>query len=134
MESRYLLDTNIASCAIKGRVSAVEHRLRRVPMAQVAVSAVTEAELRYGVARLPSASRLHEIVDEFLIRTTVLPWDSGAAQHYGILRAALEAEGQPMGALDTMIAAHALSQRLVLVTNDRAFGRIPKLKIQDWTK
>ena len=134
MTSRYLLDTNIASCVIKGNVPAVRRRIVQVPMAQLAISAVTEGELRYGAARRPDAARLRTVVDEFLLRMTILPWDSEAAQHYGQIRAALEREGQPMGNLDTMIGAHALALGAVLVTNDQAFTRIEALKVEDWTK
>jgi tRNA(fMet)-specific endonuclease VapC len=134
MTSRYLLDTNTASYVIKGNIPAVRRRIVQVPMAQLAISAVTEGELRYGAARRPDAARLRTIVDEFLIRMTILPWDSEAAQHYGQIRAALERQGQPMGNLDTMIGAHALALGAVLVTNDRAFTRIRELKVEDWTK
>jgi tRNA(fMet)-specific endonuclease VapC len=134
MTSRYLLDTNIASYAIKGNIPAVRRRMVQVPMAQLAISAVTEGELRYGAARRPDAARLRAIVDEFLLRMTILPWDSEAAQHYGQIRAALEREGQPMGNLDTMIGAHALALGVVLVTNDQAFNRIRELNVEDWTK
>ena len=134
MTSRYLLDTNIASYVIKGNVPAVRRRAVQVPMAQLAISTVTEGELRYGTARRPDAARLQTIVDEFLIRMTILPWDSEAAQHYGQIRAALERQGQPMGDLDMMIGAHALALGAVLVTNDRAFTRIEALKVEDWTK
>jgi tRNA(fMet)-specific endonuclease VapC len=134
MTSRYLLDTNIASYVIKGNIPAVRRRIVQVPMAQLAVSAVTEGELRYGAARRPDAARLRTIVDEFLLRMTILPWDSEAARHYGQIRAALEREGQPMGNLDTMIGAHALALGATLVTNDRAFTRIRELKVEDWTK
>ena len=134
MTSRYLLDTNIASCVIKGNVPAVRRRIVQVPMARLAISAVTEGELRYGVARRPDAARWRTIVDEFLLRMTILPWDSEAAQHYGQIRAALEREGQPMGNLDTMIGAHALALGAVLVTNDQAFTRIEELNVEDWTK
>ena len=103
-------------------------------MTQVAVSAVTEAELHYGVARRPDATRLQAVIREFLLGLAVLPWDSEAAQQYGQLRAALEGEGQPMGNLDMMIGAQALASGLVLVTNDQAFKRIKKLKIEDWTQ
>jgi tRNA(fMet)-specific endonuclease VapC len=130
----YLLDTNIASCIVKGNNPAVDRHLMRIPMAQLAVSAVTEGELRFGAARLPHATRLHNLIEDFFVRVTVLPWDSGAAQQYGQLRATLEREGQPMGNLDVMIAAHALASDAVLVTNDHAFTRIKKLKIVDWTK
>jgi len=134
MERRYLLDTNTASYIIKGNNPAVDRRLARVPMAKLAVSAVTEGELRFGAARLPHATRLHALIEDFLLRVTMLPWDSDAARQYGELRATLEREGQPMGNLDTMIAAHALALDAVLVTNDHAFARIKKLKVVDWTK
>jgi tRNA(fMet)-specific endonuclease VapC len=134
MEIRYLLDTNIASLVIKGNSSAVDRRLVRVPMAQLAISAVTEGELRFGSARLPHATRLHNMIEDFFLRVAILPWDSEAAQQYGNLRATLERDGQPMGNLDAMIGAHALALDATLVTNDRAFTRIKKLKIEDWTK
>ena len=133
MAARYLLDTNIASYIIKGNIPSVRRRLLRVPMAQVAISAVTESELRYGVARRPGATQLQKIVEEFLLRVTVLPWDSDATQQYGHLRASLESAGSPMGNLDLMIGAHALALGAVLVTNDQAFTRIRKLKVEDWT-
>jgi|SRR5580658_8297138 tRNA(fMet)-specific endonuclease VapC len=132
--ARYLLDTNIASCIIKGNSPAVDRRLVKVAMAELAISAVTEGELRFGAARLPHATRLHSIIEDFFLHIAVLPWDSDAAQQYGQLRAALEREGQSMGNLDTMIGAHALAMGAILVTNDRAFGRIKKLKVEDWTK
>jgi tRNA(fMet)-specific endonuclease VapC len=132
--TRYLLDTNIASCIIKGNSPAVDRHLVKVPMAQLAISAVTEAELRFGAARLPHATRLHNMIEDFFLRVAVLPWDSDAAKQYGQLRATLEREGQPVGNLDTMIAAHALALDAVLVTNDHAFARIKKLKVVDWTK
>ena len=132
--TRYLLDTNIASCIIKGNSPAVDRRLVKVAMAQLAISAVTEGELRFGAARLPHATRLHNMIEDFFLRVAVLPWDSAAAQEYGQLRATLEREGQPMGNLDTMIVAHALALDAVLVTNDHAFARIKKLKVADWTK
>jgi tRNA(fMet)-specific endonuclease VapC len=130
----YLLDTNIASCIIKGNSPAVDHRLVKIPIAQLAISSVTEGELRFGAARLPHAVRLHSLIEDFLLRVAIMPWDSDAAQQYGLLRATLEREGQPMGNLDVMIAAHALAVNAVLVTNDHAFARIKKLKIEDWTR
>jgi tRNA(fMet)-specific endonuclease VapC len=132
--TRYLLDTNIASCIITGNSPAVDRRLGRVAMADLAISAVTEGELRFGAARLPHATRLHNLIEDFFLRVAILPWDSNAAQQYGQLRATLEREGQPMGNLDVMIGAHALALDAILVTDDRAFARIKKLKIEDWTK
>jgi tRNA(fMet)-specific endonuclease VapC len=134
MEERYLLDTNIASYALKGNSPVVDQHLLRVAASQLAISAVTEGELRFGAARLPQATRLNTLIEDFLLRVFILPWDSAAAQHYGRLRAALERDGRPMGNLDTMIAAHALAIGATLVTSDRAFARIKKLKVEDWTK
>ncbi|HWY69797.1 MAG TPA: type II toxin-antitoxin system VapC family toxin [Terriglobales bacterium] len=130
----YLLDTNIASYVIKGNIPQVRRRLLKVPIAEVSISVVTEAELRFGVARKPEAVRLKIAVEEFLLRVDVLPWDSEAAKQYAQVRSALERSGDPMGNLDLMIAAHALSAQAVLVTNDRVFRRVKHLKIEDWTK
>ena len=134
MPSRYLLDTNTASYIIKGNVPRVRERLLKVPMSQVLISAVTEAELLFGAARKREAVRLKTAIDEFLLRVDSLPWDSNAARRYAGVRAALEIAGPPTGNLDIMIAAHALAEEAVLVTNDRSFGRLKELKIEDWTK
>ena len=134
MSSRYLLDRNTASYIIKGNVPRVRERLLKVPMSQVLISAVTEAELLFGAARKREAVRLKTAIDEFLLRVDSLPWDSDAARRYAGVRAALEIAGTPMGNLDMMIAAHALAEEAVLVTNDRSFRRLKELKIEDWTK
>jgi tRNA(fMet)-specific endonuclease VapC len=134
MDYQYLLDTNTASYIIKGNRPALDQHLAKVPMARVALSAVTEGELRFGAARLPNNAHLHRLLEDFFVRVAILPWDSSAAQQYGELRAWLEREGRPMGNLDTMIAAHALALELILVTSDQAFSRIRKLKVEDWTK
>jgi tRNA(fMet)-specific endonuclease VapC len=131
--SLYMLDTNIASYIIKGH-PAVRRRLAAVPMHEVAISAVTEGELRYGVGRRPAATRLNTIVEEFLLRVAIHPWDSAAAREYGRTRATLEQAGAALGNLDTMIAAHALARGSILVTHDKAFARVKGLKIADWTK
>src|SRR5260370_31538220 len=102
-------------------------------MEGLGVSALTEGELRYGAARSRSAA-LQSTVEQFLLGVTVLPWDSEAARQYGELRTTLEREGRVMGSLDMMIAAHAWALDLLLITNDRAFERIKKLKTEDWTK
>ena len=131
---RYVLDTNAASYVIKGNFPRVRERLLKVPMSDVGISAVTEAELRFGVARKPDATRLKTVVEEFLLRVEILPWDSEAARHYATIRSALEDSGAPMGNLDMMIAAQALALGAVLVTHDRVFHRVKHLKIEDWTR
>jgi len=139
MPVRYLLDTNTASYVIKGNFPRVRERLLRVPMADVGVSVVTEAELRFGIIRRPDAPKLKLAVEEFLLRVEVLPWDSLAAQNYAELRAILESHGQPMGNMDMMITAQALAAKSILVTSDHVFRRIKDLgikemKIDDWTQ
>jgi tRNA(fMet)-specific endonuclease VapC len=134
MAIRYLLDTNTVTYVIKGNFPRVRERLLRVPMSEVGISVITEAELRFGVARLPQASKLGIVVDEFLLRVEVLAWDSAAAQAYARLRAELEAGGEPMGNMDIMIAAQAVAAAATLVTNDRVFQRVTAMKIEDWTK
>ena len=74
------------------------------------------------------------MVEEFLLRVEILPWDSDAAKSYARLRSDMERVGEPMGNLDMMIAAHALAVQAVLVTHDRVFHRVKQLKIEDWTK
>ncbi|MGA2204515.1 MAG: type II toxin-antitoxin system VapC family toxin [Terriglobales bacterium] len=134
MAVRYLLDTNSASYVIKGNFPRVRERLLKVPMAEVGISVVTEAELRFGVARRPEAATLKRVVEEFLLRVEVLPWNSEAAQQYARIRASLEKEGEPMGNLDLMIAAQAVAVGATLVTNDRVFRRVKGLKVEDWSR
>ena len=134
MPVRYLLDTNTVSYIIKGNRPRVRERLLRVPMAEVGISVITEAELLFGLARRPEATSLKTVVEEFLIRVEVLPWDSEAAQQYSRIRATLEGAGEPMGNLDLMIAAQALASAFVLVSSDAVFRRVKGLKIEDWSK
>src|ERR1700685_3580787 len=102
MAVRHLLDTNTVSYVIKSNFPRVRERLLRVPMSQVGISVITEAELRFGLARRPEAKNLKTVVEEFLLRVEVLPWDSDAAQQYARTRAALEREGESIGNLDLM--------------------------------
>jgi tRNA(fMet)-specific endonuclease VapC len=134
MAVRYLLDTNTVSYIIKGTFPHVRERLLKVPISAVGISVVTEAEMRFGVARLPQATKVAIVVEEFLLRVEVLPWDSPAARQYARLRAALEEHGEPMGNLDLMIAAEALAVDAILVSNDRVFRRVKGLKVEDWTR
>jgi tRNA(fMet)-specific endonuclease VapC len=134
MAVRYLLDTNTVSYVIKGIFPHVRERLLKVPISEVGISVITEAELRFGVARLAQATKLAIVVEEFLLRVEVLPWDSPAARHYARLRAMLEERGEPMGNLDLMIAAEALAAGAILVSNDRVFRRVKGLKVEDWTR
>jgi len=132
MPPRYLLDTNTVSYTIKGNVPRVRERLQKVPVSDVAISVITEAELRFGVQKYPAATRLKVIVQEFLSLVDIRAWDSEAARHYATLRAIVEREGRLMGNLDIMIAAHAMALGAVLVSGDRVFRRVKGLLIEDW--
>ena len=134
MAVRYLLDTNTCSYIIKGNRPHVRDYLMKVPLSDVGISAVTEAELRFGVVRLPEARKLALVVEEFLLRLEILPWASDEARLYARLRATLEREGHPLGNLDMMIAAQALAADALLVTSDRAFKRVNGLRIDNWTR
>jgi tRNA(fMet)-specific endonuclease VapC len=134
MPVRYLLDTNTVSYIIKGNRPRVREGLLKVATAEVGISVITEAELLFGLVRRPDATQLKIVVEEFLLRVEILPWDSEAARQYASIRAMLEAKGQPMGNLDLMIGAQALASGIVLVTSDAAFRRVKGLKIEDWSK
>lgn len=129
--SRYLLDTDTVSFSLRG-LGRVADRLREHRPSEIAVSAVTVAELRYGAARRRSR-RLDQLLDTFLEAVAVRPFDRAAADRYGELAADLASRGEPIGMADAMIAAHALALGTVLVThNRRHFERIAGLGIDDW--
>ncbi|MHB1282224.1 MAG: PIN domain-containing protein [Acidithiobacillus sp.] len=127
-----MLDTNTVSHLLREH-PVVTKRIVAVPMASLCISAITEGELLFGLAKRPVAKRLHVAVREFLRRVDVLPWDSSTAEHYGIVRADMERRGRILASLDLLIATHALSVGAVLVTNDRAFSQMADLKVEDWT-
>ncbi len=132
---RYMLDTNTASYIIKGEPAVIRERLRSVPMANVCISAITEAELLRGVAKKPEAKRLPIAVKEFLLRVEILSWGSAAAAAYAQLRTACENEGKPLGTMDMLIAAHSVAAGSILITNDKAFYNVKHhLVLEDWTK
>jgi len=133
MTPRYMLDTNIVSFLIRGRAS-VTARIRFTPTSSLCISAVTEAELEYGLAKHRVSDRTQRALIEFLSRTESMPWSSAEARAYGHLRAGLERKGLTLAAMDLQIAAHALSLGATLVTNDAAFAQIPGLATEDWTQ
>ena len=132
---RYMLDTNIVVYARNARPEAVLERFRRYRPEDLCVSAITLAELEYGAARSsrPEQNRLALMV--FLSNIAVLPFDADAAREYGTIRRALESAGSPIGANDCLIASHARSRGLTLVTNNtREFERVPGLRIENWAR
>ena len=132
--SLYLLDTNMASHAIRGDLPRVRERLIALPIHSAAVSAVTRGELKYGLAKRGSPVSLSALVHEFLIRIEVLPWTGEVADVYGTLKASCRSEGINLEARDMMIAAHAVATEATLVTRDKSFSYVGRgLKIDDWS-
>ena len=130
--SRYMLDTNTVSHLLRKHPTVTKHVVTH-PMASLCISAITEAELLFGLAKRPDATQLHLAAHEFLRRVEVLPWDSVAADQYGNTRATMEKRGKNLAPLDMLIGSHALSLKIILVTNDQAFSQVPDLHIEDWT-
>jgi tRNA(fMet)-specific endonuclease VapC len=130
---KYLIDTNVCIAFLNRSVHAVCLRMAREDPADIAVSAVTIAELTYGAHRGRRSAATLRALDEFTDALTVLPLDAAAARHAGRVRADLEARGRPIGPNDLLIAATALSHDLTLVThNSREFGRVSGLRTEDW--
>lgn len=128
----WMLDTNTLSALIRGPSPALVQRLAAVGGESVCTSIVVACEMRYGVQRKGSAA-LTARVEALLAEVTVLPFDGEADQHYADIRCALERVGTPVGSHDLLIAAHARSRGLVVVThNVREFKRIPGLQVEDW--
>ena len=128
----YLLDTNICIYIINRRPPHVFEHFAGKTYGQVAISSITGAELSFGAAKSGSA-RNQQALDKFLAPLEILPFDEAAMHHYGELRADLERTGRPIGALDTLIAAHALALGATLVTNNiREFERVPALPLENW--
>jgi tRNA(fMet)-specific endonuclease VapC len=129
-----MLDTNMASYIIKGHPPEARQRLAALPMDSVVVSVVTQAELFYGLARKGHPPAFSNLIHEFLLRVDVLPWDSEVATVYGDLRASCSASGVTLGAMDMLIAAHAVAADATLITHDKAFSLVPDgvLAVEDW--
>jgi len=131
---KLLLDTNICIYIIKQQPPAVLERFLEYQIGDIGISSVTLSELRYGVAKSTHREKNAKALDEFIIPLEVLPYDEAAAHVYGDIRATLEKAGTPIGSMDLLIAAHAVSLGIPLVTNNtREFSRVPSLNIVDWT-
>ncbi|MGB9409247.1 MAG: type II toxin-antitoxin system VapC family toxin [Terracidiphilus sp.] len=133
MPPQYFLDTNIVSYLLKGHEPALRTRFNLVTAERIAISSITEAEVFYGLALKPGAVRLRFAAEVFFASITCLAWDSPVARAYGLLRAEQERKGRPLSTENLMIAAHALSLGLTLVTHDQAFSFVEGLKTEDWT-
>jgi len=129
----YLLDTNICIYALNRRPPEVLEKLRSISRSSVAVSVITVLELRQGAEKSQDPKKAHQKLDFFLSSIRSLPFDEDAALVAARIRAGLERQGRPIGDLDSLIAAHALAQDLILVTNNlREFQRVPDLRAENW--
>ena len=129
---RYLLDTNIVIYVLKRRPVEVLSTFN-ANASRMAMSSITLAELLHGAEKSSRVSENLAAIEDFCSRLQVLPYGPKAAQHYGVIRAALEKLGQPIGVNDMHIAAHARSEGLVLVTNNMGeFARVPALEAENW--
>ncbi len=132
---RYMLDTDICRYIIRERPLDVFERFKKIDMSQLYISVVTFAELIYGVEHSSSKKINRPIIDDFVHHLSILSWDQKAAEHYGKVRAFLRAEGSMIGSMDLMIAAHARSGAMTLLTNnDKHFNRVPQLDVENWAK
>ena len=132
MSGRYLLDTNVLSRLVRAPPPQLVHQMRHAGERNLCTSIVVACELRFG-ARKTGSAELTSRIDQLLGSLDVLPLEAGVDAVYAELRFALEARGQPIGANDLLIAAHALEQQAVLVTeNVGEFARVPGLRVQQW--
>ena len=130
---RYMLDTDACIALIKRKDGTHLQRLTALGPGEAGISAITLAELRYGVAKSGQSEKNRLALDEFLLPLEVADFDGPAAESYGLVRAALEKAGTQIGPLDTQIGAHALSLGAVLVSHNlREFRRISGLAVEDW--
>ena len=131
----FMLDTNTCIYIIKRKPPDVIKRFIQTEISQIGISSITLSELLYGVSKSSKPEQNQIALAQFVSPLEILPYDDEAAQYYGDLRADLEKRGTPIGSLDMLIAAHALSLSCTLITNnEKEFKRIPNLKINNWVK
>lgn len=132
---KYMLDTNICIYAIKHKPDAVIRRFLSHEPEELCISAITYAELMHGVEKSIAVERNRIAMSLFLSPITILQFDGQAAEEYGRIKAELEKKGTPIGPMDALIAGHAKSRGLIIVTNNtREFNRVVGLTVEDWTQ
>lgn len=133
----FMLDTDTCIFLMRGESQVLATKVQTVPLQQQVMSAVTFAELAYGVHASASAKRKQNqaVLDSFALHLAVLDWPQDAALHYAEIRADLKKRGAQMGAADLMIAAHARVLGAIVVTNNvKDFGRVKGLQVENWCK
>lgn len=130
-----MLDTDTCIALIKKQPATTLRKLRGKAIGQIGISSITLGELAFGAAKSANQDAAYAALAEFLLALEIAPFDNDAAMTYGQVRAALARQGTPIGPLDTLIAAHALTIDAVLVThNTREFTRVRDLRLEDWLK
>lgn len=130
---RRTLDTNICSYILRRHPAEMIERFASLDKSQLWLSAIVAAELRFGAAKLASP-RFQAAIEAWLAGFEVLPWPVDAAHHYAQIRSELERAGKPIGGMDLLIAAHAMAEDSVVITNNaREFHRVPRLAVEEWT-
>ena len=131
----YLIDTNICIYLMNEKPLKVIEKFKNTEIGQIGISTITVSELKYGVTKSKYQKQSSKRLEEFLIPFEILPYDETASNYYGMIRFQLESEGKVIGPLDMLIAAHALSKDLTLVTNnEKEFLRIKSLKVENWAQ
>lgn len=130
MSALLMLDTNAVSAIIKDRAKTLSAILNE---RSSCISVITEAELRFGLARRAINADLRRIVENYLATVDILPWTSASAQRYSLLRNELEMLGKPLAPMDLLIVSHAMAENCTLVSADRAFAQVSGLRLLDWS-
>ena len=130
----WMLDTNICSYVLRRHPLTVKAHFDQAGPGELAISTVVLAELLFGADQHPSKSvEIRQDIDDMTRRLVVMPWSAQAADEYSRLRPFLQRQGTPIGGMDLLIAAHALAENAVLVTNNlREFRRVPNLRLENW--
>lgn len=132
---KYLLDTNICIYIMNRRPIEIIHKFKQFHVGEIGVSTITVSELQYGACKSKHPKLNRQRVEEFLAPLEILPYDHQAANLYGEIRHDLETRGEVIGPFDTLIAAHAVSNDIILVTNnEKEFLRVKRLRIENWIK
>lgn len=132
---QYMLDTNVCIYIIKRKPADVLKRFKQTDISKISISSITLSELFYGVSKSSKPEQNFMALTQFVAPLEILSFGGEASQFYGDLRAYLEKQGTPIGSLDMLIAAHALSLASTLVTNnEKEFNRVPNLNIDNWVE
>lgn len=131
--SALILSTNIIRKAVRERPPVLPGQIGKRTPSQLCVSAISFGESEFGLRRIPEATALASATEKFFREVDILPFTKETAEIYGVLHSRMERIGRPLCPLDILIAAHAVSVGATLVSNDRAFGMVPDLRVEDWT-